>query len=116
MKKTVIAFDVDGTLIRNDLWPEEIKGNFKIRNLLVTLSWFKNVHIIVWSWRWEEWAELVVTKLWLTKYVDWVYSKNHIWKDSDGKHQFDPDIIPDICIDDIQDCNLWMLNLICKEK
>lgn len=121
MKKITIAFDVDGTIISN-LWNptsdnlDDIKENERIVNLLITLSSFKNTKIIVWSWRWAEWAETICNEIEITKYVDWYASKNHIWKDSNWKHQFNPDIIPDICIDDIQACELWVLNLIVKEK
>ena len=114
MNKLTIAFDVDGTLIRNDT--EEIIMNERIVVLLQVLSSFKNVKIIVWSWRWEDWARYVVSKLWLEDEVDWYASKNHKWKDKDWKHIFEPDIKPDIAIDDIQACNLWVINLICKEK
>lgn len=121
MKKITIAFDVDGTIISN-MWNttldtlDDIEENERIVNLLITLSSFKNTKIIVWSWRWKDWAEKVCTTLCITDYINWYASKNHIGKDSEGKHQFNPDIIPDIAIDDIQDCNLWILNLICKEK
>lgn len=124
MKKIVIAFDVDWTLIKT--WFNSIVelenisyykySNERIEKLLKILSSFKNIKIVVWSWQWKEWARDVVKLLCLSKYVDWYYSKNHIWKDENWKHIFEPDIVPSIAIDDIQDCNLWVLNLIVKEK
>lgn len=113
MKKVVIAFDVDGTLIRHS--EKEYIANENIRTLLISLSSFKNTKIIVWSWWWEIHARQAVRLLGLQKYVWKCMSKNHLWK-VDWQHKFDPKIIPDIAIDDIQDCNLWLLNLIVKEK
>ena len=117
MKRTIIAFDVDGTLLDNDnsIWEEYYQWNDRITDLLKILSSFKNTKIIVWSWRWKEWAKLITKELSLEKYVNWYAGKNHLWKE-DWVHKFEPDIVPDIAIDDIQDCELWVLNLIDKEK
>lgn len=115
MNKIIIAFDCDWTLIKNrDDWLIIVNSNIAI--LLQILSSFKNVKIIVWSWRGKEWAKQVVDFLEFNKYVDWYASKNHLWKDENWKHIFKPDIIPDICIDDIHNCDLWKINLIVKEK
>lgn len=120
MKKITIAFDVDWTLIKTwynnlrDMCEEDI--NKRIVDLLKILSSFKNTKIIVWSWQGKEWAKWVCEFIWITEYVDWYYSKNHLWKDDNWKHIFKPDIIPDIAIDDIQACDLWLINLIVKEK
>jgi len=115
MRRITIAFDCDGTLIesRSD---GIVNPNPRIVELLRILSSFKNVRIIVWSWRGKEWAEIVINSLMLHKYVYDVASKNHKGKDENWKHIFEPDFTPDICIDDIQDCELWVLNLIVKEK
>ena len=118
MKKIVIAFDVDGTLIKDkkDTSPHMFPcENERITDLLKILSSFKNTKIIVWSGQWEDWARQISKELWLEKYVKWYYSKNYIWKDENW-HIFEPDIIPDIAIDDIQACDLWKINLICREK
>jgi len=114
MKNITVAFDIDWTL-RNNQYENEIISNERIRTLLITLSTFKNIKIVVWSWGWELYAQQCVRALWISKYVDKIISKNHLWKKL-GKHQFEPEIIPDIAIDDIQDCELWIINLICKEK
>lgn len=122
MKKITIAFDVDGTLISNrhhysnpDRAGDPIIANEAIRSLLITLAGFKNTKIIVWSGGGELYARQVAGVIGIGKYVDEYASKNHLGK-VDGKHQFAPDITPDIAIDDIQDCELGTINLIVKEK
>ena len=120
MKAIKICFDVDGTLIDtgyNDLYDLcEENIHKRIVELLKIMSSFKNVKIIVWSWQWKEWAQWVVEVIWIEKYVDWYASKNYKGKDENWIHLFEPDLIPDIAIDDIQACELWLLNLIVKEK
>lgn len=111
MKKVTIAFDVDGTLIDS-----EGNTNWRITELLRLLSRFKNTKIIVWSGGGQSYAEMIVRKLGLEKYVDSCADKNHRGTDNDGKHIFSPDIKPDIAIDDIQACELGVLNLIVREK
>lgn len=114
MKKVSIAFDVDGTLISNK-GSDIPQANERIRTLLITLASFKNVKVIVWSGGGELYARQVANAIGIGKYVDAYADKNHLGK-VDGKHQFDPDLTPDIAIDDIQDCELGTLNLICREK
>lgn len=120
MKKTVIAFDVDGTLIRND-GPGDMDGgkpvaNERIRSLLIALASFKNVRIIVWSGGGALYARQVCAALAIDKYVDEYRSKNLIGQNPDGSHHFEPGVTPDIAIDDIQTCKLGTLNLIVREK
>ena len=116
MNKVTIAFDVDGTLVTTDSAASgKIVANERIRTLLITLASFKNVRIIVWTGSGELWARQVGAALGLDKYVDIYTSKNHKGK-VNGKHVFAPEIVPDIAIDDIQDCELGMLNLIVREK
>ncbi len=111
MKTITIAFDVDGTLVDS-----EGEVNWRITDLLRTLSSLKNTKIIVWSGGGEDYAKWTVRRLGLEKYVDTYMSKNHLGKDVDGKHLFDPGFKPDIAIDDIQACELGNLNLIVREK
>lgn len=111
MKKTIIAFDVDGTLIDENGDPY-----WRITELLRILSRFKNIEIVVWSGGGKSYAESIVRKLNLEKYVKRCASKNHIGKSEDGKHLFEPDLRPDIAIDDIQDCELGIANLIVRNK
>ena len=94
----------------------EIIANERIRSLLITLASFKNTKIIVWSGGGELWARQVGAALGINKYVSSYRAKNLIGKDEHGHPIFDPDITPDIAIDDIQDCVLGKINLIVKEK
>lgn len=116
MKRIIVAFDCDGTLIQNGaLDDHQIVANERIRSLLIGLAHSKNVQIIVWSGGGELWARQVGKALGLDRYV-WKYmSKNHLGK-KDGKHVFDPGIVPDIAFDDIQDCVLGEKNIIVREK
>lgn len=111
MKKITIAFDVDGTLIDENGDPY-----WRICDMLRTFSKFKNVTIVVWSGGGKSYAESIVRMLHLEKYVDKCEAKNHVGKDENGKHLFDPNITPDIAIDDIQDCDLGVFNLIVRNK
>lgn len=117
MKKIIIAFDCDGTLVTTDsAKTREIVANERVRSMLVTFARFKNVKIVVWSGGGELWARQVGAALGLDKYV-WKYaSKNHLGKDENGRHMFNPEFTPDIAIDDIQDCELGLINLIVREK
>ena len=116
MKKVLIAFDVDGTLIGTE---PDANGmpivNERIRNLLIALSQFKNVKVFVWSGGGAGYAQHIARQINITQYVTAYADKNHQGK-IDGKHQFAPDIKPDIAIDDIQDCDLGVINLIVREK
>lgn len=117
MKKIVIAFDCDGTLVTTDSAEKGIvTANERIRTLLIALASMKNTRIIVWSGGGEIWARQCVLSLGLQKYVDQCASKNHLGKDKNGRHLFDPDITPDIAFDDIQDCDLGNIDLIVREK
>lgn len=113
MKKVVIAFDVDGTLIDNRIATPV--ANERIRSLLVILSSFKNVKIVVWSGGGELYARQAAAAIGISKYVDEYASKNLVGQNEDG-YQFEPDIRPDIAIDDIQACALGAINLIVNEK
>lgn len=117
MRTVTIAFDCDGTLIQNGaLGDHEIVPNERIRAMLIGLSHFKNVKIIVWSGGGELWARQVANTIGISKYVDQYASKNLLGHDDSHHPQFDPDIRPDIAIDDIQDCELGLINLIVREK
>lgn len=101
MKKITIAFDVDGTLANSK---KEQVPNERIRTLLVTLHSFKNVKIVVWSGSGEFYASQIANTLGISKYVDRYAAKQTA------------DFIPDIAIDDVQDCELGRINLIVREK
>lgn len=117
MKKITIAFDCDGTLVTTDSADtKRIVANERIRSMLIALASFKNTRIIVWSGSGELWAKQVGLAIGIDKYVSRYATKNHLGKDENGKHIFDPEFTPDIAIDDIQDCELGTLNLIVREK
>jgi FMN phosphatase YigB (HAD superfamily) len=120
MKNITVAFDCDGTLIQNSpagSREHQIVANERIRTLLIILSSFKNVEIWVWSGGGELWARQVAAAIGVDAYVDKFLSKNMLLeRDADGHPQFAPDTQPDIAIDDIQSCELGMLNLIVREK
>lgn len=115
MKKIVIAFDVDGTLITTASKDSKPVANERIRSLLVTLASFKNTRIVVWSGGGELYARQVCSAIGIDKYVSAYADKKHLGV-VEGKHVFSPDIRPDIAIDDIQDCELGIVNLIVREK
>jgi phosphoserine phosphatase len=117
MRKIIIAFDCDGTLVTTDsAETKKIVANERIRTLLIVLASFKNTKIVVWSGGGEMWARQVGAAIGIDKYVDAYADKNHLCKDENGKHVFAPGFAPDIAIDDIQDCELGLLNLIVREK
>lgn len=114
MSKVTIAFDVDGTL-RDNTITDKVVANENIRTLLVILASFKNTKIVVWSGSGELYARQCGAAMGIDKYVDQYTTKNHIGM-VDGVHQFDPEIKPDIAVDDIQACVLGNINLIVREK
>jgi hypothetical protein len=103
MSKITVAFDVDGTLIRNG--GNGDVANARIVDLLKVLSTFKNIKIVVWSGGGRDYAARWVRLLDIEKYVDQVASKT--------EHET---IAADIAIDDIQDTAIGKLNLIVREK
>lgn len=117
MRKVIIAFDCDGTLVTTEsAETRKIVANERQRSMLIALAQSKNVDIVVWSGGGETWARQVGAALGIDKYV-WRYaSKNHLGVDVDGKHLFAPDIQPDIAFDDIQACDLGKTNVIVREK
>lgn len=105
MKKLVVAFDIDGTLINNEYLDGDKMptANERIRTLLIVLAHMKNTKIVVWSGGGEFYARQVAHAIGIDKYVD-----NYMAKDND--------LNPDIAIDDIQDTALGKINLIVREK
>lgn len=108
MKKVIIAFDVDGTLIDEDF--HRIDETANILEMFLWQKW-KNVDIIVWSGGGADYARTQAERILppslqhLVKY----YSKLQ-YKEVRQKY----DLI--IAIDDIQDTNLGDINLIVREK
>lgn len=107
MKETVIAFDVDGTILNNEGIPSDIPSglNLEVVTLIQIFSTkMKNTRIIVWSGGGKEYAERVVREYGLEKYVDRCYGKN------------DCEEHVDICFDDVHTCSLADKNLIVRMK
>ena len=116
MIKTIVAFDIDGTLITN-LDPDREHGEVSSKEvphepilaMLKSFSRFKNIKIVVWSGGGKEYAETIGRRLGLDKYV-WRYA---------SKLEA-PEIkslgYPIVAIDDIQACSLGDINLIVRNK
>lgn len=116
MQKVVIAFDVDGTLIRNTdaNRVHGVPSNNDVPivhmiNTLQVLSTFKNVRIVVWSGGGRQYAETWGNRLGLDKYV-WRYASK--LEHSSLKEYCDTLI----AVDDIQATRLGDVNLIVREK
>jgi phosphoserine phosphatase len=117
VKTVVIAFDCDGTLVTTfSQKSQKIVANERVRTLLIALASMKNTKIVVWSGSGELWARQVGAAIGIDKYVDLYTTKNHLGKNEAGRHMFAPEMVPDIAIDDIQDCELGEVNLIVREK
>lgn len=117
MDKVIIAFDVDGTLIRNTNPATRVHGqpdNDDVPivhqiNTLQVLSTYKNIKIVVWSGGGKQYAEMWGKRLGLDKYV-WRYAS----KLERNEIQNQCDLL--IAIDDIQATRLGDVNLIVREK
>lgn len=116
MDKVIIAFDVDGTLIKNAGVDREhgIPSNDDVPimhqiNTLIVLSTYKNVRIVVWSGGGKDYAATWGRRLGLDKYV-WRYAS----KLEHETLKVHCDTL--IAIDDIQATRLGDVNLIVKEK
>jgi len=117
MNQIVIAFDCDGTLVTTFSQKSgKIVANERIRTLLITLASMKNTKIVVWSGAGELWARQVGAAIGIDKYVDLYASKNYVGKNDEGDPLFSPEMMPDIAIDDIHDCELGVINMIVREK
>lgn len=117
MAKVIIAFDVDGVLIRNSDTVSRVHGipnNADMPivhqvNTLQVLSTYKNVKIVVWSGGGKQYAEAWGRRLGLDQYV-WRYSSKLEHKALKAMC----DTL--IAIDDIQATRLGDTNLIVREK
>lgn len=111
MKKVIIAFDVDGTIWGNTLG-SRVEGNalnLPVAQLMQILhDKMKNTKIIVWSGGGKDYAEQIVNKFGLDKWVDACY----------GKHEYDETINGkvDIAFDDQHAFELADKNIIVRMK
>lgn len=111
MKEVIIAFDIDGTIWGNALG-SRVEGNslnLPVAHLMEILSkYMKNTKIIVWSGGGKEYAESIVNKFGLNKYV----SSCH------DKHLYDETIhgVVSIAFDDQHEFSMAKINLIVRMK
>lgn len=117
MDEIIIAFDIDGTILNNEGIPPETPThlrpqcgvNLEVIMLLQILSKkMKNTKVIVWSGGGKEYAEQIVRRYGLEKYVYRVYGKYEYDESIDGK--------VDLCFDDVHACKLADKNIIVKMK
>lgn len=113
MKEIVIAFDIDGTLLNNEGVPPATPPHLRpptsvnletIILLQILSKKMKNTRIIVWSGGGKDYAEDMVRRYGLERFVDRCYSKS------------DCDEEVDICFDDVHSCVLANKNIIVKMK
>ena len=115
MQKVIVAFDVDGTLIRQaEGSTPGIVNNDSVPivhqiNTLQVLSTYKNIKIVVWSGGGKQYAETWGRRLGLDKFV-WRYASKLEHKELRAMCDFL------IAIDDIQATQLGDANLIVREK
>lgn len=116
MAKVVIAFDVDGVLIRNVEGDRRhgIPNNSDTPivhqiNTLQVLSTYKNIKIVVWSGGGKQYAEMWGRRLGIDPYV-WRYAS----KSEHESIRVHCDTL--IAVDDIQATALGDVNLIVREK
>lgn len=108
MKEITVAFDIDGTLISNTSGLGQERLNIDTYALMVLLSRMKNTRIVVWSGGGRDYAEQIVKKYGLEKYVVSCH----------GKHEWDEliDGSVDIAVDDQHEFSLARTNLIVRNK
>lgn len=110
MKDLIIAFDVDGTIYGSPfLHKGEPVLNLKtVQIMQLFRDHIKNVKIYVWSGGGKEYAEQIVAKFGLERYVDRCFTKQNYDETIDGK--------VDIAFDDEYSFEMADKNLIVKTK
>lgn len=108
MKKIIIAFDVDGTLISNENGLGKEHLNIDVFHLLTLFSKTKNVKIVVWSGGDKDYAQQIAVK----------YGFAHLVDVFEGKHEYDETITGkvDIAIDDQHEFTMADKNIIVRMK
>ena len=104
MKEIIIAFDIDHTLISNETGLGQEHLNLDVFTLLVSFSKISNTKIYVWSGGGQDYAEQIVRKYGLDRYVDRCF----------GKHEYDDTLYGkvDIAVDDEMGFSMGDKNLI----
>lgn len=110
MKEIIIAFDIDGTIYGSPFMHKaEPVLNLKTVQLMELLhSHIKNCKIYIWSGGGREYAEQIVLKFGLDKWVDRRFGKAEYDEIIDGK--------VDIAFDDEMSFEMATVNLIVKTK
>lgn len=107
MEKTLVAFDVDGTLINGDV---EVYANMlQLLVSFLTQKW-KNVDVIVWSGGGADYARVQ-----LERKSDFFRGRN-IWHSKLEYQELRKRYDKVIAFDDIQDTRLGDVNLIVRNK
>lgn len=102
MNDVYIAFDCDGTLIRNGMLTINDELHFEVAHVLMLLHTIsRNVKIVVWSGGGQKYAEQFVRRYHLEQYV---------WRTA---HKLDKTLPKmDIAFDDEENFNLAKVNII----
>lgn len=110
MKEFIVAFDVDGTIYGSPFMHKaEPVLNLRTVQLMELLhDHVKNVKIYVWSGGGQEYAEQIVAKFGLEKWVDRCFGKSQYDETIHGK--------VDIAFDDEVAFDMASVNLIVKTK
>lgn len=122
MEKFVVAYDVDGTLIRHanrniiqkhgesgKPYPYDAANLDVVEHLILTSRIFKNVQVVVWSGGGKDYAQLWVERLLLTEFVWKVMGKLEYKQLLETRRV--------IAIDDVQDTRLGdRANLIVRNR
>lgn len=108
MKEIIIAFDIDGTILNNEK-TRDGGVNLPVIHMMELFSKsMKNTRIIVWSGGGKDYAEHIVTKYGLDRWVDRCYSKQKYEEELDGH--------VDIAFDDQHEFAMADKNIIVRMK
>lgn len=117
MREIIIAFDVDGTILNNEnnvgdapayLKPSEGVNLEVVLLMQILAKKIKNSRIIVWSGGGRDYAEQIVRRYGLERYVSRCYGKHEYEAELDGK--------VDIAFDDQHSFDMAAANLIVRMK
>lgn len=117
MKEIIVAFDIDGTLLNNEgispATPPHLRPQTSVNlDAIILLQIFakkmKNTKVYVWSGGGQKYAEDMVRRYGLERYVDRCFGKQEYEEELYGR--------VDICFDDVHACELADKNLIVRMK
>lgn len=110
MKEVIVAFDIDGTIYGSPFLHkgEPVLNLETVQIMQLFRKHIKNVKIIAWSGGGREYAQQIITKFGLEKYVDGVIAKQEYDEILHGKI--------DIAFDDEYNFTMADKNLIVRTK